>query len=183
MLSLDDARAKSVGEVIGNETCKKIVAALVESNEQSAEDLAKKLGLPLNTTQYNLEKLLKAGLIEKAKNFFWSRRGKKIVLYTLSNTSIIIEPKESITTKFKSFVPVAIFGGLAGLIIRGMTAVPQVPTVSETSMDLFAAKVAEGTTLAQNAPLIMEPSTSWLWFVTGMIFALLVFAVYNWRKL
>jgi hypothetical protein len=58
---------------------------------------------------------MEAGLVEKATNYFWSTRGKRIVLYRASNKKIIISPK----TKFGGLLASVIGGGfiLGGLKI------------------------------------------------------------------
>ncbi|MBI2044599.1 beta-propeller domain-containing protein [Candidatus Pacearchaeota archaeon] len=93
MMNLDDDRSKKVAEAISNPTCKKILNYLAENKDKSEEDIAKDLAMPINTVEYNLKKLLESGLIEKSKNFFWSKRGKKINLYKPANRHIIISPK------------------------------------------------------------------------------------------
>src|SRR3989338_7587132 len=94
MFSLDDEKARNLGEVIANPTCKKIVNLLAEKNS-SQSDIARELKLPLNTIDYNIKKLLEAGLIEKSKNFFWSSKGKKIEMYKVANKLIVIQQKKT----------------------------------------------------------------------------------------
>ena len=105
LLSLEDDNAKALGETIANKTSRKIVSFLAEE-EASENKIAKALGIPINTVEYNLKKLLQAGLIEKAKKFFWSEKGKKIDIYKVANKLIIIAPKKSSFRKLKSFLPV-----------------------------------------------------------------------------
>ena len=105
LLSLNDENAKALGETIANKTSRKIVAYLSEE-EASENKISKELGIPINTVEYNLQKLLKAGLIEKAKKFFWSEKGKKIDIYKVANKIIIISPKKSSLSRLKSFLPV-----------------------------------------------------------------------------
>ena len=81
MMNLNDEKSKKVAEVIGNKTCKKILDHLSETKEASEKDIADTLGIPLNTTEYNLKKLMGVGLVEKTKNFFWSKKGRKIPMY------------------------------------------------------------------------------------------------------
>ena len=65
LFNLDDDRAKKLGEVISNSTARKIVNFLAEK-ESSETEISKSLGLALNTIEYNLKKLLEAGMIEKS---------------------------------------------------------------------------------------------------------------------
>ena len=63
MMNLDDERSKKVAEVLGNKTCKKILDHLSETKEASEKDIADALGIPINTTEYNLKKLIGVGLV------------------------------------------------------------------------------------------------------------------------
>lgn len=113
MLDLDDENSKHIAEVIGNKTCKKIIDYLTDKKESSETEISESLKIPINTAEYNLNKLIRAGLIVKTKNFFWSVKGKKIDLYRLSRKHIIISPcKRPSIKSLNSIVPV-----LAGFLI------------------------------------------------------------------
>jgi len=119
MMNLDDARSKKVAEAISNPTCKKILDYLAENNEKSEEDISNELGIPINTVEYNLKKLLEAGLIDKTKNFFWSKRGKKINLYKLANKHIVISPKSKRPdiNLLKTIIPVIIAVAIVAILL------------------------------------------------------------------
>ena len=68
LMGLEDSRAGHVAEVLKNKTCKKILDFLADTKEASELDISKGLGMPINTAEYNLKKLIKAGLVEKTKN-------------------------------------------------------------------------------------------------------------------
>ena len=93
LMNMDDERSKLVAEVLGNKTCKTIIDYLSEIKEAGQQDISKALGIPLNTVDYNLKKLIKSGLVEKTKNFFWSTKGRKIEMFKLARKHIIISPK------------------------------------------------------------------------------------------
>ena len=101
LMNMDDDSSKKVAEVLGNKTCKKILNYLADNSDKSEEDISKDLKIPLNTVEYNLQKLLKTGLIKKSNDFFWSKKGKKIALYRPAKKHIIISPKNS-KINFKS---------------------------------------------------------------------------------
>ena len=97
-MDIDDPRAGDIAEVISNKTCKKIISAVAESNEGLSEsEIAAKLGMPMNTVNYNIKKLVKSGLIESDKRFLWSVKGKRIYKYKLANKKIVIMPKVNAT--------------------------------------------------------------------------------------
>jgi uncharacterized secreted protein with C-terminal beta-propeller domain/ribosomal protein S25 len=106
-INLNDKRSKKIAEVLGNKTCKKIIDYLAETKQVSEKDIADFLNIPINTAEYNLKKLLETGLVEKTKNFFWSKKGKKILMYKLAKKHIIISPKSKPNlTALKTIIPV-----------------------------------------------------------------------------
>ena len=115
MVSFEDPRTRHLADVLGNKTCKKIIDILAE-REASKTDIAKELRIPLNTVEYNINKLVDAGLVEKAKNYFWSTKGKKIAMYKVSNKSIVISPRTS--GKTKSIVTVIAASGIIALLVK-----------------------------------------------------------------
>ncbi|MBU0957930.1 MAG: helix-turn-helix domain-containing protein, partial [Nanoarchaeota archaeon] len=84
MIGMDDERSEHVAEVMKNKTCKKIIDYLADYGDSSENDISKGLSVPINTIEYNLQKLIKAGLVEKAKKHFWSVKGRKIDIYKLA---------------------------------------------------------------------------------------------------
>src|SRR3989338_6656651 len=117
LMDMNDERTKKVAEVMGNATCKKIVEFLAETKEASEKDISDALGIPINTAEYNLKKLIESGLVEKTKNFFWSVKGRKIDMYRLSNKKILISPR----TFVKGVVPalIAVVLGAFGIKVIG----------------------------------------------------------------
>src|SRR3989344_8660257 len=93
IISLDDDSSKSLSEVLSNDTCKRILSFLADNEEVTESDIANKLKIPLNTVNYNMKKLLDSKLVDEAAHFFWSKKGKKIRVYRLSNKSILISPR------------------------------------------------------------------------------------------
>jgi len=111
MFNLDDEKAKSLGEVIANPTARKIVNLLAEK-ELSESEISKELNLALNTVEYNLNKLLDSGVIEKSK-FFYSVKGKKIETYKVANKLIVISPRKSnVYNKLKGIIPVVFISAI-----------------------------------------------------------------------
>lgn len=111
MVSLEDPKMKSLSDVLGNKTCKKIIDYLAENAEASQKDLSDALSIAINTIEYNIKKLVESGLVQKRKNFFWSKKGKKIVMYELSNKSIVISPRRSVGEKLLKILPAVIVTG------------------------------------------------------------------------
>jgi len=188
VVSLDDSKSKVIADILGNKTCKKIVLHLSEISEASEKDLADYLNLPINTVEYNLKKLLESGFVQKKKNFFWSKRGKKIPMYELTNKSIVISPKKSLSEKMKSVLPAFILT-ITGTFLIWMfekISFSHQTTLTRSLGDtagLFAAKSSPEISQVTTNLVVSSPHFLWLYFLTGAVLALLVVWVINWRKL
>ena len=180
MISMEDERAGKIAEILGNKTCKKIIDFLSEKNEASEKEISDRLKMPINTVEYNLNKLLHVELIEKTKNFFWSQKGKKIPMYKLSNKSIIISPRRRISSGIKTILPVVIISGVLALIVRQLT------ITKELTADKIKQEVAAGaSSLASEAQanvFSLAQIPIWIWFWLGTVIALIIFAIINWRN-
>ncbi|MDO8528895.1 MAG: helix-turn-helix domain-containing protein [Nanoarchaeota archaeon] len=179
MVSMDDERAGKIAEILGNKSSKKILDFLSEKNEASEKEIADKLKMPINTVEYNLNKLLHVELIEKTKNFFWSQKGKKIPMYKLSNKSIIISPKKRISPVIKSFLSIAIISTILALITRQLTITKEL-TADKISQEI----VAGASSLAAEAQNVftLAQVPIWIWVWLGTVIALVIFAIVNARS-
>lgn len=188
-IDLNDDRINGIADVISNKTCKKILASIAEK-EMSEGDIATELKIPLNTVGYNIKKLMEAGLIEKSSNFFWSSKGKKIPTYRISNRKIVISPKSSI----KGIIPAVVVSLLAALGIRtyfGMDRSYAYSAATEIGQKVAdnSASGASAIAAPANMPIPGEAAAHmianpmWAWFLMGAFVALMVFLVWNWRKL
>lgn len=115
-IDLGDPRTGKVAEALSNKTCVKILD-LLASQELTASDISSKLGIPLNTTGYNIEKLIDAGLVEKSSNFFWSVKGKKTPVYKVANKKIVISPKRMITKMLPFFLVAGVLAIIAASFV------------------------------------------------------------------
>lgn len=189
MFSLDDEKSKDLAEVLGNHSCKKIMVFLAEKNA-SASEISKQLRVPLNTVTYNIEKLVKSGLVEK-ESHWWSVKGKKIPIYTLSSKQIIISPKRSSLKKLKTIIPVILASGFIGILIKYFSektvqtsnydyAQPAMTSLQEATPKVMA---EGGNLVAQNLTAILNSNGSW--FMAGCLFAVLLYLIlekYNERR-
>lgn len=203
MFSMDDNRIKNLAGVLGNKTCESIIDYLEKNDEASAKDISDALKLPMNTVDYNIKKLVESGVVEKKKKFFWSVKGKKIVMYGLSNKSIVISPKKTnIGNKFKSIVPTALIAGIGTVLVGIFTKPAQIlksgaydsaPVLEEMqAATTGAGGLAEAgvdavrDTTINNINIFTDaaPHTPfWVWFLAGALVALFIFSILNWRKL
>jgi len=179
MIDLDDPRTSKIADVISNKTTKKILSLLVEQ-ELSETELSKSLEIPLNTIEYNINKLEETGLIEKAQGFFWSPKGRKVYKYKVSNKKIVISPR----TITKGIIPTIIITTFLAFLIKVLLGSSQA-LVSQKDFQETAPIVAVGAAESMKAvePSNIIPSAtisnSWAWFLLGAFLALAIFLTWN----
>lgn len=177
-IDLNDPRSGKIAEVLTNKTAKKILELLSE-NEMSASEIADKLKLPLNTIGYNLDNLIKSGLIEKVSGFLWSSKGKKIEKYKLSNKKIVISPRNIAGGIIPAILGSVILAGLVKYFNSGSIVQQEVITSgSEKMMDSSISAVA-GEIAPQVVNNIPNSVEVWPWFLLGAFSALLLYLLIN----
>ena len=194
MVELGDEKIASLAEALGNKTCKKILEYLTDK-EACETEIARDLKLPANTVNYNIKKLLKAGLIEKSKFFLWSIKGKKIIKYKVANKKILISPKTSSASK--SLLSAFLATGIGAFLIKlyygsssfvGTNVNKAVDFVEESPAVLSDSAVGVSQEVARagvdnainNVSCLPE---LWIWFFLGGLFALIVYMLINYRRL
>lgn len=192
LLDLNDARSKSLAEVLSSKKCKKIIEYLSETKEASEKDLSDALKMPLNTLEYNLKKLIKAEMVEKNKNFFWSKKGKKIPMYSLSEKSIIIRPKsKKISSKLKTILPVALLSLAGAFLIK--TTYPLIKKAKESVKSSSIERASDLVSISQESSVASTVSQTseqiistgnllGASFLLGAIIALTVYIVLTWER-
>ena len=187
VISIDDPRMGNISEILRNETCKKIIGYLSDNLEASEKDLVDALKSPASTIEYNIKKLLQSGFIQKRKNFFWSKKGKKIMMYELSNKSILISPKNSSIEKVKSLVPgflITVAGTFALFVYEKINSTGFSQNTQDYAAQTTQKVVAENVPqITSSIPNLINLSPLWISFLIGGILALFIFAIVNWRKL
>lgn len=179
MVSLDDEKAKHIADALGNNTSKKILKYLAD-RETSESQIASALKMNLNTVEYNLNKLVKAGFVVKAGKFFWSEKGKKIEMYKLANKSILISTRSTLA---KSILPVAAITGLLAYIIYFFTGARQFASeemISKGADEAVRVMTAAGEMTASS---YFASIPTYMWFLLGAWLALVIFLIWNFKKL
>ena len=92
VLPMQSPQSKEIAKVMANETARRIMAKLA-TKKCSSSELSAELSLPLSTVEYNLNALEKVGLI-KAKEYKWSKKGRKLHFFAPTKKLIIIAPEE-----------------------------------------------------------------------------------------
>jgi DNA-binding transcriptional ArsR family regulator len=192
LLSMKDS--KNVANAMSNETAQKIISFLAEHKEATESELSKKLKIPLPTVHYNIQQLKKAKLID-AKEFFWSKKGKEMLVYKLAKKYIIISPdnSENSLSKLKSLLPVTLLSlvgsGAIYLWQKSQIGFARIATDTEAAKTVFqetAGKAVPGADVATNltSDIITQtigPNLA-LWFLAGSLFVILVFLLFSLLK-
>ncbi|PIN93922.1 hypothetical protein COU54_01155 [Candidatus Pacearchaeota archaeon CG10_big_fil_rev_8_21_14_0_10_31_24] len=191
MIDVDDPKAAEIAEVVANSSCRKIIGLLAE-DEMSENEIASKLGIPINTVGYNIKKLVKSGFIESTRKTLWSVKGKKVLRYRVSEKKIVISSKR----KIKGILP-AIFASAIGALgiklfygTKGIAysssqefVANSVDSVSPPVVALEAGVSADRFVDAGSIVSSSGIELYWLWFFGGAIAFLMVLVLYNWRRI
>jgi DNA-binding transcriptional ArsR family regulator len=178
LFSMEDERLQKLSEALSNRSCKKIINLLSEK-ELTETDLARELGIPLNTLDYNIKKLVSTGLIETT-NHFWSIRGKKMPVYKLSNKKILISPKKMLSKD----ILLTLFAGVIGaggisLLTKQWTAtrgglLAQAPiNTAKELLNVDEAVLSSNASYSLLSKILAFPPQ--IWFVIGFLFCLGIF--------
>jgi DNA-binding transcriptional ArsR family regulator len=189
MVSLGDSRMKDIAEVLGSKSCVKILDLLAVEN-LAVSDISRKLGMKINTTDYNVKKLVRAGLIEKS-DYWWSVKGKKMPVYRVSDKSIVISPRRKVAKKFLWILGLT---GIAGIWIRslmggvhsGSEYVMSAPKAEAVFSRVAEANVADAASEMGRYGLVSDVGSGfwaglagWEWFLLGAWGTIVLFFVYS----
>ena len=198
LVSLKEDKAKELAQVISNDSCRKILDYLSEKEDATETDLSKKLGIPISTVHYNLQQLMKAGIIA-ADEYHYSEKGKEVNHYKLANKYIIIAPKTThgIKEKLRSILPLGILSAAGALAIQlygmfsrkavfgAMQAPAMEKAADKVAEPLMEEAVAEGArAVAEKTPEVVtgvvqaQPNYA-LWFLLGCIFVMVFIIVFD----
>ena len=118
IISTHDEKVKSVGEILSNDSSRKILNLLNSSNEMTINEIAQKTGLSLSLVTHHIKKMQSVEVVKISK-VGRSVKGHKMNYYSATNQSFLIVPsKEPINTvtsslkKFSKFFAI----GMAGVV-------------------------------------------------------------------
>ncbi len=171
MVSMKDS--KTVADALSNKTAQKILNYLTENKEATESELSEKLDIPLPTIHYNIQQLKKANLV-KSKEFFWSKKGKKMRIFTLAKKFIIISPDsdKSTLSKLKDLLPVTLLSFIGAGIIKIYQSKKYLATnKAADALNEMAAKTF--TNMTQTQTTLQEPNYA-LWFLAGSLFVIIL---------
>jgi len=177
---MDDEKITQIAEILSNQTCKRILDYLAEK-DASEGDISRDLNLAISTVEYNLNKLIDAGLVRAGKNFFWSVKGKKIKTYGLANKKIIISTKRS----FGSMIASILAGGVILGAVRLFMNYNDVQSLGGTEvMDNAAEKFAYSPAPTSEIATRSFESLSYfndifIWIIVGLVIGALGFFLFK----
>lgn len=197
LVSLEEEKAKKLANVIGSDTCRRILDSLAKSGATESE-LSRSLGIPISTVHYNLRQLVDAGLVH-AKEFHYSEKGREVNHYSLANKYIIISPSaESLPLRLRRLLPVVFVVGALSVALqlfsRGLSAplaqqAAVQPMASEAAKDAFVktavSSAAEGAAAAVQPAVSAAPGlfqSIGLWFFLGAMAALFVYVLWGYVR-
>lgn len=209
MVSLEEEKAKKLAEVISNDTARKILDYLSEKNEAIISEISRDLNIGFSTIDYNMRNLIDSGLVE-SKEFRWSPKGRQMDIYKLANKHIIISPKKysEFRETLKKILPVAIMGLGVGIYIELKTKMSflasdtlETVTKSQPVLGLDSAVASGSGALSESAkaaPAVMQEtvnrtveviprvveiaSNNGIYFILGVIFAIILYSIFSWRR-
>ena len=123
ILPLNDKNSKKISQIISNDTARNILEAIA-SEPLSTSELAEKLGIPLSTVQYNLDKLNNAGLakVERTK---YSEKMKRVKIYAPQRKFVVIVPEKTnrkdVIATLKRYLTVIFFAVAGSGVIEFLT--------------------------------------------------------------
>lgn len=184
VMSLEEEDSKQLAKVLSNETALKILNKLAEKRHSPTE-LAKQLGMPISTIQYNLDLLNKSGMIKETA-YRYSEKGKKVPYYEPVKKMIVIAPegeKPSVLNllKDKFLIPISLgITALLGFGAQYLFAGNQ-QAMQETKE---VAAVAGAQVVASTVTYQITPFYQQLWFIffLGGLLALVILLSLNYVK-
>lgn len=201
LVSLKESKAKKLAQVINNDTSRLILDFLTKNKSATESEIAEKLNVPISTVHYNLLNLVENNLIT-ADEYHYSKKGKTVNHYKLSNKLIIIAPKEAnegLKARLKALFPLSILAiGITGVIhfaskyyarlASNSLFMNAADTFQETAsgvvMDESFRGAAKMAVVAPQYSPLPEPSffsaPISFWFFLGTLSMILGYIVYSW---
>jgi len=123
ILPLNDKNSKKITQIISSDTARNILEA-VASEPLSTSEIAEKLGIPLSTVQYNLDKLNDAGLV-KVERTRYSEKMKHVKIYAPQRKFVVIVPektdRKNVIATLKRYLTVIFFAVAGSGMIEFLT--------------------------------------------------------------
>ena len=164
ILPLNDKSSKKISQVISNDTAREILGALTDE-PQSTTDVAEKLGIPLTTAQYNIEKLVDAGLV-KVERTKWSEKFREVKIYAPQKKLVVILPektsREDVVSALRKYLPIlsfaAVLSGFIELVSSGFSPLRNMFWGNDRMYEVEQTSIPTPTDAIEAATEIYEPT-------------------------
>lgn len=127
IISTQDEKAKIVGEILSNDSSRKILNLLNGSNELTLNEIAQTTGLSLSLVTHHLKRMQSVEVV-KISRVGRSIKGQKMNYYSATNQSFLIVPsKEPVSSvnaslkKFSKFFAIGMAGFVSWMTVRSDT--------------------------------------------------------------
>jgi len=127
IISTHDEKVKIVGEILSNDSSRKILNLLNASNEMTINEIAQNTGLSMSLVTHHLKRMQSVQIVKVSK-VGRSVKGHKMNYYSATNQSFLIvpskEPVHSITSslkKFSKFFAIGMAGIVSWMALRSST--------------------------------------------------------------
>jgi len=167
-INVADKQAQVLSSVLANKTCR-VILEVLKTKPITESDLAKELSMPISTVHYNIQQLLKAGLVV-GDQYTYSKKGKEMVHYRLTDKFIVIAPQASaLEDVLKSLVPALGIIAAGSLFISKVLPTMSAPAPMQAQMMMIAEEsvamdsalaMDSSVAMAKSAPLAMEVAPS-----------------------
>jgi DNA-binding transcriptional ArsR family regulator len=182
--------AKRITQVISSDTARQILEALSES-PLSTSQISEKLNIPLTTAQYQVEKLMEAGLI-KVERIRRSEKMREMKIYAPIKKLIVVVPErisgESVTSVLRKYlaivVGVVIISGLIEFISQSTRIAPEMVKHEALPMAAPARYMPEAAEVVTEAEPLIQTFLAHpgLWFLLGGVFVILILGAHHYIK-
>ncbi len=195
LVDLNETKTKKLANTITSDTSRKILNYLADKDD-TEQNIAKSLKIPISTVHYHLQKLQEASLVA-VEEFHYSKKGREVNHYKLANKYIIIAPKKvsGLKQKLRGILPAAL--GILGIsaiikLVERFTIPHMAPVTEDMARVALEESVIEAAPIATTssspfASQAMNPVTTSspdiaLWFLIGGLSAILIYIVYQFIK-
>jgi DNA-binding transcriptional ArsR family regulator len=122
IISVDDEKIKTVGEVLSNDSSRAILKILV-NREISANQIAQDTDLSIALVAFHLKKMQDVGLVKMTRTGK-SVKGQDVKYYSATNQSFLITPAKHVNSildsvkRYSRFVAIGLAGLVSWIVLR-----------------------------------------------------------------
>jgi len=175
-LNLGETQATQISQAIANKKAQIILEEL-KHGATTESKLSTKLSMPLSTVHYNIQQLVKAGLVI-GDQYHYSQKGREVSHYRLTNKVIVISPQKTnqfealvktltpvilviaAGTGFVAYLSGKLSGGLSGAIVESAQSAAT-SDVAPTMIAKSAAIVATVAPTVTSAPMMVNSAAEY----------------------